>query len=68
MDRLAEHYGIDVASVMRLIIKKEYDSVVATFRVASPTTAAMWFKENNAQCPCGSGLVVSECKGQLPPV
>lgn len=33
LDRLAEHYGIDVPSVIRMVIKKDYDSVVAIHKI-----------------------------------
>jgi hypothetical protein len=32
LDRLTEHYGIDVASVVRMVIKKDYDLVVKSCR------------------------------------
>ncbi len=32
VDRLCEHYGLDVASLLRMVVKKEYDSVVEKAR------------------------------------
>lgn len=28
VDRLCDHYGLDVASLLRMVVKKEYDIVV----------------------------------------
>lgn len=36
LSRLAEHYGTDVPSVIRMVIKKDYDSVVTVCRLAKP--------------------------------
>lgn len=54
VDRLAEHYGLDVAALLRMIVKKEYDSVVSQHKKPEPTASL---------CPCGSGLPVNVCAG-----
>jgi predicted DNA-binding protein len=37
LDRLAEHYGIDVPSVIRMVIKKDYDLIVKTCQALGNT-------------------------------
>ena len=38
LDRVAEHYGLNAAGVIRMLVKREHDAIVASTPPPAPST------------------------------